>query len=82
MGYKAVGNLAVKTGEYTPDGATEKKGIYQDVGTLMQDEGGKQFLLINKHINFAGFKGDSENDSVLVNIFSIKKKKSDDNEQS
>ena len=68
MATKKVGNLAIKTGEFTPDGADKPKRKYEQVGTLMQNEDGSEFVLIKKCINFAGFNSD-DNDSVLVSVF-------------
>jgi hypothetical protein len=68
MATKKIGNLAVKTGEFTPQGADKPKGTYENVGTLMQNDDGSQFLLIKKCINFAGFDN-SDSNEVLVSVF-------------
>ena len=65
---KKIGNLAVKTGEYTPDGSDKPKGTYEQIGSLMQNDQGNEFLLIKKYINFSGFNNDNK-DSIAISIF-------------
>lgn len=63
--------LVCKVGTYNKDGQTKNR--YANVGALMSDDSGKQFLLIDPCFNFAGInRGDK--DRVIVNLFEPKSK--------
>ena len=70
MAFRKYKDLAVKVSEYTTSSG-EKKGRWQNVGSIMQDETGAQFLMISKWFNFAGVPDLSGKggDSVLVSMF-------------
>lgn len=68
---KKLGNLSVKTGEYTKDGET--KGRYENIGSIMQGDNG-QYLLIKRTFNPAGVTVKDGSDSILVSIFEDKEK--------
>ena len=70
---KKIKNLSVKTREYK-DRDGNSKANYQNVGAIMENDNGKQFMLIDKFINFAGlpdFSGKENSASLLVNIFDV-----------
>ena len=72
---RKIKNLSVKTREYK-DRDGNPKASYQNVGAIMENDNGGQFMLIDKFINFAGlpdFSGKRNNASVLVNIFDVDK---------
>ena len=50
---RKIKNLSVKTREYK-DRDGNNKANYQNVGAIMENDNGKQFMLIDKFINFAG----------------------------
>jgi len=64
---KRVKDLAVKVGSYTKDG--KEKGRYLNIGTLMQDDKGGQFILLDRTFNPAGVVDASGKSSVLVSLF-------------
>lgn len=69
---KKLYDLAVKTGTYT-DGQGQQKGRWQNVGAVMQNDDGGQFIMLAKWFNPAGVpdlsgKGASS-ESVLVSMF-------------
>ena len=66
-------DLVVKTGSYT-NKTGETKNRYQQVGSLMENEDNKKFLLIDPTFNFAGVKLDDGKDRVLVSLFEPKVK--------
>ena len=73
MGFKRTKDLAVKVGTYqTKDGSTKNK--YTQVGTLMEDESGAKFLLIDPCFNFAGVQREQGKDRVMVSLFDPKPK--------
>jgi hypothetical protein len=83
---RKVKDLAVCVNKYEKDGQT--KGKYINIGVVMQDDSGKEFILLDKTFNPAGVDT-GEYDQVMVTIFdnknsnSRKKKKdyySDNNE--
>ena len=70
---RKIKNLSVKTREYK-DRDGNSKANYQNVGAIMENDNGGQFMLIDKFINFAwlpDFSGKENNASLLVNIFDV-----------
>ncbi|MBF9235546.1 hypothetical protein [Microvirga alba] len=68
-------DLAVKTGEYT-DGSGAKKGRWQNVGAVMQNDDGGKFIMLAKWFNPAGVpdlsgKG-AGSESILLSMFEPK----------
>ena len=67
---RKVKNLSVKTREYTKDGV--KKANWQNIGVIMENDQGKQFMLIDRWVNLAGlpdFSGKPNPSAVMVNLF-------------
>ncbi len=72
MGFKRTKELKVKHGTYQKDGET--KNNYKTIGSLMEDEDGKKFILLDPIVNLAAFKRDEGRDSVMVSLFDPKPK--------
>ena len=69
----------MKTREYK-DREGNPKANWHNIGVIMENDQGKQFMLLDKWINFAGipdFSGKENSSSVMVSIFDV-----DDNYQS
>lgn len=64
---KRVKDLAVVTGSYFKDGLEKRR--YAKVGVVMEGDDGNQFMMINRHINFAGLPFKEGSESVVVSIF-------------
>lgn len=66
-------DLAVKVSEYT-DGQGQTKGRWQNVGAVMDDGNGGQFIMLNKWFNPAGVQDLSGRggESILVSMFEPK----------
>ena len=62
-------DIAVKTGEYT-DREGKTKGRYQNVGALMQDDDGRNFIILQRWFNPAGIPSDRE--SIILSCFAPK----------
>lgn len=69
---KKTHDLVVKVGSYTKDGET--KGRYKNVGLMMENDEGKQFLMIDPTFNFAGLQRQDGKDMVIVSMFEPKEK--------
>ena len=70
MASRKVYDLAVKTGEYTTQ-AGEKKGRYQNVGSVFEGDDGRQFIMLARWFNPAGVVDLSGKggDSVILGMF-------------
>jgi hypothetical protein len=60
-------DLAVKVGQYEKDGVTKNK--YLNVGAVLENEDGGQFILLNKTFSPAGVPDDRGGDSILISMF-------------
>ena len=60
-------DAVVKTGEYQ-NGQGETKSRYENIGTVMQGDGG-QFLILKRTFNTAGVPNPDNKDSVIVSFF-------------
>jgi len=67
---KKVKDLAVKTGSYTKDG--QEKGKWRNIGALMQDDKGGQFIFIDRAFNPAGIPFKEGSESIMVSMFDPK----------
>ena len=66
-------NLSVKTREYK-DRDGNPKANWQNIGVIMENDQGKQFILLEKWINYAGlpdFSGKENSSSLMINIFDV-----------
>ena len=71
---RKIKDLAVKTREYT-NTAGEKKANWQNIGSIMENDEGRQFILLDRWVNLAGIPdyGNKPNPTaVLVNVFEPK----------
>jgi hypothetical protein len=71
MATSKVKDLAVSTGTYT-DSAGQQKHRYVNVGGVFKTDDGNTFLLINRHINFAGLPFREGSESVIVSVFDLR----------
>jgi hypothetical protein len=60
-------DLVVKTGEYQSQGQTKSR--WQNVGSLMQNDDGGQFIILNRWFNPAGIPNPENRDSVVLSCF-------------
>lgn len=60
-------SVSVKVGEYQKDGET--KGRYLRVGSVMKNEDGGTFILLDRTFNPAGVPNPQNKDSVLLSVF-------------
>lgn len=68
MATKKIYDLVVKNGEYT-NSQGETKGRYINVGSILQKDDGGKFILLNRHINLAGFPNPDDRDTVIVSMY-------------
>ena len=69
---RKIKNLSVKTREYK-DKDGNSKANWQNIGVIMENDQGKQFMLIDKWVNLAGipdFKNPNST-SVMVTMFDV-----------
>lgn len=59
--------LAVANGQYQKDGQTKTRWV--NVGVIGVSANGKEYMLIDPTINFAGFPKEDGKDMVMVGIF-------------
>jgi len=70
---RKIKNLSVKTREYK-DRDGNPKANWQNIGVIMENDQGKQFILLEKWINYAGlpdFSGKENSSSLMINIFDV-----------
>ena len=70
---RKIKNLSVKTREYV-DGQGNKKANWQNIGVVMENDQGKQFMLIDRWVNLAGlpdFSGKPNPSAVMVTMFDV-----------
>ena len=73
---RKIKNLSVKTREYK-DRDGNSKANWQNIGVIMENDQGKQFILLEKWINYAGlpdFSGKENSSSLMINIFDVHNK--------
>ena len=75
MSAKPTHDLAVKTGEYTTSNG-DKKGRWQNVGSIMQKDDGSEFIMLSRWFNPAGVPDLSGKggDSILLSKFEPRQK--------
>lgn len=78
MAMHKVKNLAVKIGSYT-DRSGKERGRWHNIGSVMEDDNGGKFLLLDRTFNPAGVPNPDNRDSVIVSIFDIRDKDDNDN---
>lgn len=60
-------DAVVKTGSYTING--EEKGRFLNVGSVMVNDKGEPFLILNRTFNPAGVPNPDGRDSVIVSFY-------------
>lgn len=73
-------DLAVKTSEYQ-DSYNKTRARWKNIGSLMEDDKGGEFILLDKFINFA-MLGEPGRDNILVSLFEPKERSNSDNSSS
>lgn len=63
-------DLAVKLGEYT-DRQGQSKGRWQNVGAVLQDSNGGEFILLERTFNPAGMPNPDGKTSVAISKFPV-----------
>jgi len=63
-------DIAVKTGEYQ-DNQGQTKGRWQNVGSLMKNDDGGEFIILHRWFNPAGVPNPENKDSVLLSCFKM-----------
>jgi hypothetical protein len=63
-------DLVVATSKYMKDG--KERNRYLNIGSLMRDDNGGEFILLNRTFNPAGVANPDNRDSVLVSMFDVK----------
>jgi len=61
--------IAVKTGEYQDRQSGQMKGRWQNVGSLMKNDDGGEFIILHRWFNPAGVPNPENKDSVLLSCF-------------
>ena len=70
---RKIKNLSVKTREYK-DRDGNAKANWQNIGVIMENDQGKQFILLEKWVNLSGlpdFSGKENSSSIMVNVFDV-----------
>jgi hypothetical protein len=67
---KKIKDLAVKTGTYESGGQT--KGRYLNVGSVMEDDNGGKFLMIDRTFNPAGVPNPDNRSNVIISMFDVR----------
>ena len=70
---RKIKNLSVKTREYKDRDGNDKAN-WVNIGVIMENDQGKQFMLLDKWINFAGipdFSGKENSGSIMVSMFDV-----------
>lgn len=67
---KKIRDIAVKTGEYQ-DQSGQTKGRWQNVGSLMKNDDGGEFIILHRWFNPAGVPNPENKDSVLLSCFQL-----------
>lgn len=62
-------DITVKTGEYQDPQSGMPKGRYQNVGSLMAGDDGRQFIILERWFNPAGVPNPQDRSSVILSLF-------------
>lgn len=68
MAAQKIMDIVAKTGEYQ-DQAGMTKGRYQNVGSLMQGDDGRQFIIMERWFSPAGLPNPQQRSSVILSLF-------------
>lgn len=67
--FKKTHDLCVKVRSYKDKDGNDKN-FYENIGSIMQGDDGRSFLLLKRYINIAGFPCKENSDSITVSMFS------------
>ena len=70
---RKIKNLSVKTREYKDRDGNDKAN-WVNIGVIMENDQGKQFMLIDRWVNLAGlpdFSGKENPSAVMVTMFDV-----------
>lgn len=68
MAAQKIMDIVAKTGEYQ-DQTGMTKGRYQNVGSLMQGDDGRQFIIMERWFSPAGLPNPQQRSSVILSLF-------------
>ena len=66
-------DVCVKTGSWQ-DKEGKTKNRYVNVGSVMTNDDGKEFMLLNRHFNPAGILNPDNRESIILSFFEPKAK--------
>lgn len=69
MAAQKIMDITVKTGEYQDPQTGMTKGRYQNVGSLMMGDDGRQFIILDRTFNPAGVPNPQDRPNVILNMF-------------
>lgn len=69
MAAQKIMDITVKTGEYQDPQSGMTKGRYQNVGSLMAGDDGRQFIILERWFNPAGIPNPQNRPSVILSLF-------------
>lgn len=69
MAAQKIMDIVVKTGEYQDPNSGMAKGRYQNVGSLMAGDDGRQFIIMERTFNPAGVPNPQDRSSVILSLF-------------
>lgn len=69
MAAQKIMDIVAKTGEYQDAQSGMTKGRYQNVGSLMAGDDGRQFIIMERWFNPAGLPNPQDRPSVILSLF-------------
>ncbi len=72
MAHRKVKDLAVKVGEYDDRASGQKKARWHNVGAVMEDDNGGQYIMLDRYFNPAGVPNPDNRGTVLLSMFDPK----------
>ena len=69
---KKLYDLCVVTSKYTQNG--QQKSRYENIGTILEKEDGKPFMMLKAHFNPAAITRQEGSESIFVSMFPPKDK--------
>lgn len=72
MAHRKVKDLAVKVGEYNDRASGQAKARWHNVGAVMEDDNGGQYIMLDRYFNPAGVPNPDNRGTVLLSMFDQK----------
>lgn len=69
MAAQKIMDIVAKTGEYQDAQTGMTKGRYQNVGSLMAGDDGRQFIIMERWFNPAGLPNPQDRPGVILSLF-------------